>query len=50
MKEVMIHSLNTKLRTINRNYSWSMPDWLKIVLMITSTIIGIVFSCYYDIS
>ena len=43
MQEVTIHSLNTKLREINRNYPWSMPDWLKIVLMITSTIIGIVF-------
>ena len=43
MKEGTIHSLNINLRKINRNYPWSMPDWLKIVLMITSTIIGIVF-------
>ena len=43
MQEVTIHSLNTKLREINRNYPWLMPDWMKIVLMITSTIIGIVF-------
>ena len=43
MQEVTIHCLNTKLREINRNYPWSMPDWLKIVLTITSTIIGIVF-------
>ena len=43
MKQVMIHFLNTKLRKINRNYPWSMPDWLKIILMITSTIIDIVF-------
>ena len=43
IEEVTIHSLNTKLRKIKRNYPWSMPDWLKIVLMITSTIIGIVF-------
>ena len=43
MQEVSIHLLNTKLREIDRNYPWSMPDWLKIVLMITSTIIGIVF-------
>ena len=43
MQEVTIHSLNIKLREINRNYPWLMPDWLKIVLMITSTIIGIVF-------
>ena len=41
--KVMIHSLNTKLRNRNRNYPWPMPNWLKIVLMITSTIIGIVF-------
>ena len=43
IQEVTMHSPNTKLREINRNYPWSMPDWLKIVLMITSTIIGIVF-------
>ena len=43
MQEVTIHSLNTKLREMNRNYPWSVPDWLKIVLMITFTIIGIVF-------
>ena len=43
MQEVTIHSLNAKLREINRNYPRSMPDWLKIVLTITSTIIGIVF-------
>ena len=29
MQEVIIHSLNTKLRKINRNYPWSMPDCLK---------------------
>ena len=29
MKEVMIQSLNSKVREINRNYPWSMPDWLK---------------------
>ena len=34
MQEVTIHSLNTKLREINRNHPWLMPDWLKIVLMI----------------
>ena len=43
MKEVTIHSLNTKLRKINRNYPWSMLDWIQIVLMITSTLIGKVF-------
>ena len=43
MQEVTIPSLNTKLREINRNYPWSMPDWLKIVLTITASIIGIVF-------
>ena len=43
MQEVTIHSLNTTLREINRNYPWLMPDWMKIVLMVTSTIIGIVF-------
>ena len=43
MKEVTIYSLNAKLRKINKNYPWSMPDWFKIILTITSTIIGIVF-------
>ena len=43
MQEITIHSLYTNLRDINRNYPWLMPDWLKIVLTITSTIIGIVF-------
>ena len=43
MKDVMIHSLNAKLRKINKNYPWSMSHWLKIILMITSKIIGIVF-------
>ena len=43
MKDVMIHSLKPKLRKINNNYPWSMLDWLKIMLTITSTIIGIVF-------
>ena len=43
LKDVTIHSLNTKPRNINKNYPWSMSDLLKIILMITSTIIGIVF-------
>ena len=43
MKHVTIHSLNAKLRKINKTYPWSMPDWLKIILTITSTIIGTVF-------
>ena len=43
MKEGTIHSLNIKLWKINRNYPWSMPYWLKIVLIISSTIIGRVF-------
>ena len=43
IQEVTIHSLKTKLKEINRNYPWLMPDWLKIVLTVTSTIIGIVF-------
>ena len=42
MKDVMMHSLNAKLRKINKNYPWSMPNWLNIILMIASTIIGIV--------
>ena len=40
MQKATIHSVKTKVREINRNYPWWMPDWLKIVLMITSTIIA----------
>ena len=43
MQEVTLHSLNAKLKEINSNYPWSMPDWLKIGLTITSTIVGVVF-------
>ena len=35
MQDVTIHSLNTKLREISKNYPWLMPDWLKVLLMIT---------------
>ena len=43
MKDIVIHFLISKLRKINKNYPWSIPDWLKMILMITSTIIGKVF-------
>ena len=43
VKDVTMHLLNAKLRKINKNYPRSMPDWLKIILMITTTIISIVF-------
>ena len=42
MAEVTVHTLNTKLQKINRNYSNNMPDWLKIILTITSTIIAVI--------
>ena len=32
-----------KLTKIKKNYPWWMSDWLKIILTITSTVIGIVF-------
>ena len=37
--EVPVHTLSNKLQEINRNYTYTMPDWLKIMLTITSTII-----------
>ena len=42
MKDVIIHSLSAKLRKKKKNH-WLMSDWLKIILTITSTIIGTVF-------
>ena len=41
MAEVTDHALSTKFQEINRNYPCTMPDWLKIMLTITSTIIAI---------
>ena len=32
MKDVTIPSLKSKLKKINKNYPWSMPDWSKIIL------------------
>ena len=37
MAEVTVHTLSNKLQEINRNYPYTMPAWLKIML-ITSTI------------
>ena len=42
MAEVTVHTLNTKLKEINRNYPYTMPDWFKIMLTVTSTIIAII--------
>ena len=42
MAEVMVHTLNNKLQKINRNYHYTMPDWLKIMLTNTSTVIDII--------
>ena len=42
MAEVMVHTLNSKLQTINRNYPYTMPDWLKVILTVTSTVIAII--------
>ena len=40
MMEVTAESLSTKLQEINRNYPYVMPDWLKIMLTVTSTVIA----------
>ena len=42
MEEVTVHTLSNKLQDININYPYTMPDWLKIMLTITSTIIAII--------
>ena len=42
MAEVTVHSLSTKLQNINRNYAYTMPDWLKIMLTVTSTVMTII--------
>ena len=41
MAEVTVHTMSTKLQEINKNYPYTMLDWLKIMLTITSTIIAI---------
>ena len=41
MVEVTVQSLSTKLQDINRNYPYTMPDWLKIMLTVTYTVIAI---------
>ena len=42
MSEVTVHTLSNKLQIINSNYHYTMPDWLKIMLTVISTIIAIV--------
>ena len=42
MTEVTVHTLSTKPQDINRKYPYTMPDWLNIMLNITSTIIAII--------
>ena len=42
MAEVIVHILNNKCHEINRNYPYTMPDWLKIMLTVTSTILAII--------
>ena len=42
MEEVTLHTLSTKLQEMNRNYPYTVPDWLTIMLTITSTIITII--------
>ena len=41
MGEVTVQSLSTKFQVINKDYPYTVPDWLKITLTITSTIIAI---------
>ena len=40
--EVKVQTLSTMLQDINRNYPYTMPDWLKIMLTVTSTVIAII--------
>ena len=42
MEEVTVQSLSTKIHNINRNYPNTLPDWLKIMLTVTSTVIAII--------
>ena len=42
MAKVTVHTLSNKLQEINSNYPYTKPDWLKIMLTITSTIIAII--------
>ena len=42
MAEVTVHSMSTKLQDIDRSYPYTMPDWLKIMLTVTSTVIAII--------
>ena len=43
MAAVSVQSWSTNLQEINRNYPYIMPDWLKIMLTVTSTVIAIIF-------
>ena len=40
--EMTVHTLSNTLQEINRNYPYTMPDWLKTMLTITSTVIAII--------
>ena len=42
MVEVTVQTLSNKLQEINSSYPYAMPDWLKIMLTVTSTIIAII--------
>ena len=42
MAEVTVDTLSTTLQEINRNYPYTMPYWLKIMLSVTSTVIAII--------
>ena len=42
MAEVTVHTLSNKCQEINRKYPYTMPDWLKIMLTITSIVIAII--------
>ena len=42
MAEVTVHTFSNKLQEINSNDPYTMPDWLKIMLFKTSTIIAII--------
>ena len=42
MAELTVLSLSTKLQDINGNFPYTMPDWLKIMLTVGSTVIAII--------
>ena len=42
MAEETFHTLSNKLQDINGNYPYTMQDWLKVMLTVTSTVVAII--------